>query len=46
MAKPTDKKYYLGKISLFFAMKSALDQMIIKRHLAVPKFSRYEKKKL
>lgn len=25
-------------------MKSALDQMIIKRHLAVPKFSRYEKK--
>lgn len=45
MAKPTDKKYYLGKISLFFAMKSALDQMIIKRHLAVPKFSRYERKK-
>ena len=43
MAKPTDKKYYLGKISLFFAMKSALDQMIIKRHLAVPKFSRYER---
>lgn len=30
MAKPTDKKYYLGKISLFLAMKSALDQMIIK----------------